>query len=404
MPSGWRSMSLGEIAQWGSGGTPKRTNPSYFGGSIPWVVIGDLTDGVVTDSSTYITEDGLRASTARWIPPGAVLLAMYGSIGKLGIAGIPLTTNQAIAHAVVRDGLVDAKYLFWYLRSIRDKLRRAGKGGTQQNISQSVIRGLPIPVPPLDEQRRIVLAVEEQLTRISSGQGSLDHAHRRLRVYWRSLLTALTTPTPSWHTVPLTALASGGKHSLAIGPFGSNLKVSDYRESGVPLIFVRNVRTGQFLNGETRFVSATKASELAPHQVVSGDVLVTKMGDPPGDAALYPAGCPPAIITADVIKITVDRTICQPEFLVAALGSAPFRAAMLSITQGVAQKKVSLERFKKISVPLPPLYDQRAIVDEASRQRSSVEILDSELRASHVRADALRMMVLRRAFTGQFVP
>ena len=68
-------------------------------------------------------------------------------------------------------------------------------------------------------------------------------------------------------------------------------------------------------------MSREKAELLAAHRVVAGDVLVTKMGDPPGDAAIYPDGQEPAIITADVIKVTVDRTLCEPEFLVAALGT-----------------------------------------------------------------------------------
>lgn len=181
MPPGWRGMTLGEVAQWSSGGTPKRTTASYFGGSIPWVVIGDLNDGVVTSSSTYITEEGLRASSAKWIPPGAVLLAMYGSIGKLGIAGTALTTNQAIAHAIVNDRLVEAKYLFWYLRSIRDELVTEGKGGAQQNISQTIIKNLPIPVPPLAAQGSIVAVLEEQDSRLEAGIASLRRGQTGLR-------------------------------------------------------------------------------------------------------------------------------------------------------------------------------------------------------------------------------
>src|SRR5688572_27902652 len=135
----WRRMTLVEVAEYGSRGTPKRTEVRYFGGSIPWFVVGDVSDVIVSASTTRMTEEGLRASAAKWIPQGAVLLAMYGSIGKLGIAGIPLTTNQAIAHAIVRDEVVESRYLFWYLRSIRRQLKAAGKGGTQQNISQTVI-------------------------------------------------------------------------------------------------------------------------------------------------------------------------------------------------------------------------------------------------------------------------
>ena len=89
-----------EVVTWGSGGTPKATESQYYdNGDIPWLIIGDLNDGVVTESQSKITELGLKNSSAKIIPAGTLLVAMYGSIGKLGITGIECCTNQAIAFA-----------------------------------------------------------------------------------------------------------------------------------------------------------------------------------------------------------------------------------------------------------------------------------------------------------------
>ncbi len=96
-------------------------------------------------------------------------------------------------------------------------------------------------------------------------------------------------------------IASDERYSLAIGPFGSNLKVPDYRDFGVPLVFVRNIRSGKYGGEHTKYVNPEKAIELSAHSVAAGDVLVTKMGEPPGDADVYPADQPSAIITADCI-------------------------------------------------------------------------------------------------------
>ena len=142
--------------------------------------------------------------------------------------------EPAIAHAVVEEGIVESKYLFWYLRSIRDELIKLGKGGTQLNISQSVIKDLTIPVPPVDEQKRIVEAIEEQVTKLLAGTSTLQRAKSRLHVYRQSALNRLIPSGAPWRSVPLAALASAEDRALAIGPFGSNLKVSDYRDSGVP--------------------------------------------------------------------------------------------------------------------------------------------------------------------------
>ncbi|MBA3810219.1 MAG: hypothetical protein H0X27_00970 [Caulobacteraceae bacterium] len=97
-------------------------------------------------------------------------------------------------------------------------------------------------------------------------------------------------------------LAEGGWGGIVIGPFGSNLKVSNYTASGVPLVFVRHIRSHDFAGIRPQFISAVKARELAAHEAEPGDILITKMGDPPGDAAIYPSGFPNAVITADCIR------------------------------------------------------------------------------------------------------
>ncbi len=170
-PDGWIWTTLGDAFRWGSGGTPKSDIAHYYGGPIPWLVIGDLTDGLINEATNSITQQGLENSSARWVEPGFILVAMYGSIGKLGIAGKRLTTNQAIAFT--NPDPIVSKYLFWYLRACRRDLNNLGKGGTQQNISQTVIKAFPFPLAPLPEQHRIVAAIEEQFTRLDAAVAAL---------------------------------------------------------------------------------------------------------------------------------------------------------------------------------------------------------------------------------------
>jgi len=154
LPDGWTVESLSDVASWGSGGTPQAGHPAFYGGDIPWAVIGDLNEATVVETRASITDAGLAASSAKLVPEGAVLLAMYGSIGKLGIAGRPMATNQAIAFALPNDRVL-GKYLFYYLMSQRHQLDAEGKGATQRNISQTILRPWPIPLPEgLDEQRQ----------------------------------------------------------------------------------------------------------------------------------------------------------------------------------------------------------------------------------------------------------
>ena len=152
LPSHWEIKKMTEVVTWGSGGTPKATEKSYYeNGTIPWLIIGDLNDGIVNSSLSKITELGLKNSSAKMIPVGTLLVAMYGSIGKLGITGIECCTNQAIAFAKELHG-VTTKYMFYYMSMIKPKLISMGKGGTQKNISQSVLKSLDVVVPPIPEQ------------------------------------------------------------------------------------------------------------------------------------------------------------------------------------------------------------------------------------------------------------
>lgn len=187
LPAGWSETKLGDPFVWGSGGTPLRTTSNYYGGGIPWVIIGDLDDGPVSRTSETISQSGLAESSAKWVAEGSVLVAMYGSIGKLGIAAIPLTTNQAIAFTQPPSGISN-RYLFYYLMSRRSALLGEGKGGTQSNISQTVIKAFPFVCAPSAEQPRIVDAIDSYVSRLDAAVATLEAAHTKLKAYRTSVL------------------------------------------------------------------------------------------------------------------------------------------------------------------------------------------------------------------------
>jgi len=118
LPETWIQAKMPDVIDWSSGGTPKSDKQKYYNGDIPWLIIGDLSDTVVYSSATNITELGMKESSAKYVEEGSVLLAMYGSIGKLGIAGVKLTTNQAIAFTKTLSGIHNW-YLFYYLQLIK---------------------------------------------------------------------------------------------------------------------------------------------------------------------------------------------------------------------------------------------------------------------------------------------
>ena len=163
IPESWKWVKVGNIGSWSSGATPSRTNPAYYGGTIPWLKTGDLNDGFIKEIPEFITDLALEKTSVRLNPVGSVLMAMYGAtIGKLGILDISATTNQACCACIPYEGIHN-KYLFYFLMSMRQSYIGMAEGGAQPNISKEKIVNSLIPLPPLAEQKRIVAKIEEAL-------------------------------------------------------------------------------------------------------------------------------------------------------------------------------------------------------------------------------------------------
>ncbi|CAE6740297.1 hypothetical protein CFBP6600_14060 [Xanthomonas arboricola pv. corylina] len=134
LPQGWLRRPLGDIAQITSGGTPDRSTPSYWGGTIPWLTTGEIQFNTITDSTEKITEFGLKNSSAKLFPAGTLLMAMYGqgkTRGQIAQLGIEAATNQACA-AILFDASNDPNFYFQYLASQYEELRELGNAGTQK--------------------------------------------------------------------------------------------------------------------------------------------------------------------------------------------------------------------------------------------------------------------------------
>ncbi|RDD93229.1 restriction endonuclease [Acidovorax sp. BoFeN1] len=207
-----------------------------------------------------------------------------------------------------------------------------------------------------------------------------------------------------WVWASVEQIASDERYSLAIGPFGSNLKVPDYRNSGVPLVFVRNIRSGNYGGAYTKYVTSEKAEELSAHSIAAGDVLITKMGEPPGDADVYPSDQPPAIITADCIKVRCWAGLLRPDFLKTVINSYIGQRQIEPMTQGVAQKKVSLGRFTSLAVPIPSLHEQDLLMKMVSAADGDAVAQEAAIAFSLQQSTAQRQNILRAAFSGQLVP
>ena len=155
----WETVRLGDLCKMNSGGTPSRSNLSFYKGNIPWAKISDIENaesGIIKYTEEHISSEGLASINNRIFEKGTLLLAMYGSVGKVAFTGMEMTTNQAILGIQIQDGRkLDYAYLKYWFQTMKEQLLNRAVGGTLQNISLGIVKELQIPLPPIHIQKRI---------------------------------------------------------------------------------------------------------------------------------------------------------------------------------------------------------------------------------------------------------
>lgn len=178
VPEHWSVGKLGDLADVVSGGTPRRTEPRYWGGHIPWVKTGEINYRTITKTGEHITQEGLEDSSARIIPAGTVLMAMYGqgvTRGRVAVLGIDAAINQACAAFVTSR--LNNWFLFSYMTHSYEAIRELGHGAHQKNLSAQLLKSVYVPVPPFEEQEKIAIELkplDQKLAAEESRLASLD--------------------------------------------------------------------------------------------------------------------------------------------------------------------------------------------------------------------------------------
>lgn len=153
----WKEVRLGDVCtRVCSGGTPKSTNLSYYGGEIPWLNTKEIDFNRIYSTEKTITDSGLNNSSAKWIVPNTVTVAMYGATaGKSCIVKVPMTTNQACCNLTINDEAADYEFVYYTLKNDYTTLASLANGGAQQNLNAQIIKDYVLQMPSLADQRRI---------------------------------------------------------------------------------------------------------------------------------------------------------------------------------------------------------------------------------------------------------
>jgi type I restriction enzyme, S subunit len=203
-----------------------------------------------------------------------------------------------------------------------------------------------------------------------------------------------------WLVVTLEELTETPKGDIVDGPFGSNLKASSYVATGVPIVRLQNIDRNRFIDKNIRFVTVEKAAELVRHSFRTGDIVVTKLGDPVGKACIVPPVIPEGIIVADVVRARIDPSIADARFVAYAINSAQVAAQLNLEVKGSTRPRVNLRHIRELEIPLAPIAEQRCIVVKLGKLLEKVDACLKRLAKIPVLLRRFRQSVLDAACSG----
>ena len=180
-----------------------------------------------------------------------------------------------------------------------------------------------------------------------------------------------------WDNKTLLDAVGMKKDLIVAGPFGSNLKVSDYKDEGIPIIRLQNIDYGKFIDKEIKYISHEKARELAYHSFRAGDLVLAKLGDPIGKTCIVPDYFKDGIVVADVVRVRVADGLVDKKFIMYSLNSVATKNQLINGTIGSTRPRVNLDQIRDIQILVPPLNEQRKIAAILSSVDAAIEQTDA---------------------------
>jgi type I restriction enzyme, S subunit len=388
-----------------------------------------------------------------------LLVSITAEVGMVGLVPQGLGEayiNQHIALARPRSG-IEPRFLAWYLASEADGkklLRKLSRGGTKAGLGLDDIRQVEIPLAPVGEQQRIADKLDTVLARVDACRDRLARVAPLLKRFRQSVLAAATSGRlteewrvenlaeagtaelelqrrevsrhgtlrvrggaarvsedllyelpMSWAWVANHRLANDDGNAICAGPFGTIFKASDFRSHGVPIIFLRHVGNGSYLTHKPGFMDREVwEKQHMPYSVYGGELLVTKLGDPPGTACIYPRDIGVAMVTPDVMKMSVDYVVADARYLMHFFNAPASKRIVEGMCFGVTRLRIDLSLFKTFPIPMPPRAEQSEIVRRVETLFAFADRLEARLAQAQTAVERLTPSLLAKAFRGELVP
>ncbi len=358
---------LGDLCTIQSGGTPSRHNKAYWeNGTIPWVKISDIKDKYINTTGESITKSGLESSSAKIFSSGTILYTIFATLGEVCILNIDAATNQAIAGIQLKSGSVERNYLYYYLLSLKTIVNEIGRGVAQSNINLTILRELEVPLPPLDEQRKIAAVLDKVSDLIAKRRQQLDKLDMLVKARFVEMFGAF----PKDIKLSEVATITGG---LTKNSNRKNLPLK------LPYLRVANVAFNSVDVSEILEIGLTE-EERKKTLLQKGDLLFVEGNGSPdqiGRVAVWNNQITPCVHQNHLIKARFDNSIVLPAFALHyymnSEGRQQIREKAVS-TSGLYTLSVS--KIESLVLPTPPMELQEqfsTFVEQTDKSKLSIQ-------------------------------
>lgn len=402
LKTNWLNLQLQDIGSIVAGGTPSTKNLNNFGGTVAWITPADLTgytDKYISKGKRNLSKTGLKNSSAILLPKGSVLCSSRAPIGYVVIAENEIATNQGFKNIVPNTKIVNSEYLYYFLKGNKDLITSFASGTTFLEVSAKRFSAIPIPVPPMAEQKRIVKKIEELFGVIDEQVKRLEATHAALVSYRQSILQQAFSgklhKTTDWKKItlqeavdinPKTVLpALSDSEMVSFLPMPAVQEESlEYAEQKSSFGKVKKGYT-KFRDEDVLFAKITPCMENGKGCIVHN--LSHGIGF--GSTEFHVLRCHKDVSPKFIYYFVIRRT---------------FRAeAKNKMSGAVGQQRVPAEFLKEYSFACPSLPEQKAIVKKIENAFAFADKAQAAITGALEQAKQLKQSILKRAFEGQLV-
>lgn len=404
IPDTWILTTLDTVGIVITGNTPSTKEQSNFNGRYPFVKPADLdgTQPIVYTSQT-LSEKGILKS--RKLRAGSVLVSCIGNLGKVGIAGLELATNQQINSIEFNNELVDDKYGYYFCRTLKQWMEQESSATTITILNKNRFSKAPFVLAPLNEQKRIADKLDVLLGRVDSCRERLERVPLLLKRFRQSVLSAAIsgTLTENWREKNLISNAWNIERLASIADSRLGKMLDHNKNQGLPTKYLRNINVRWF-NFDLKDVQEIRINERESKELVlrTGDVLVCEGGEP-GRCAIWKESEKNFVFQKALHRVRVGDKLL-PEWLTYCLKNAADSGSLETYFTGTTIKHLTGVSLAKFQVPLPTLDEQHEIIRRVSKLMLLADTLESHYLHVFKYFSLLTPALLAKAFRGELLP